>query len=73
MKFETVWIHFLREVFGWLSFRNFDTMATWRHMPSLLWMLLKQGTGKERGEGEIDKWEASRELEMKLLIELGLS
>ena len=68
-------------------------------MSSLLWMLLKQGTGKERGErgrsgglrrsagsgegargaekergeGEIDKWEASRELEMKLLIELGLS
>ena len=38
----------------------------------LLWMLLKQGTGKKRGEGEIDKWEASRELEMKLLIELGL-
>lgn len=54
-------------------------------MSSLLWMLLKQGTGKERGagkkrgaekergEGEIDKWEASRELQMKLLIELGLS
>ena len=32
-----------------------------------------RGAEKERGEGEIDKWEASRELEMKLLIELGLS
>ena len=33
----------------------------------------KRGAEKERGEGEIDKWEASTELEMKLLIELGLS
>ena len=32
-----------------------------------------RGAEKERGEGEINKWEASRELEMKLLIELGLS
>ena len=31
MKFETVRIHFLSDVFGLLSSRNFATMATWRN------------------------------------------
>ena len=30
MKFETVWIQFLADVFSLLSSRNFATMATWR-------------------------------------------
>ena len=29
MMFETVWIHFLSDVFGLLSFRNFTTITTW--------------------------------------------
>ena len=36
MKFETVWIQFLTDVFGLLSSRNFATMATWREDFSLL-------------------------------------
>ena len=31
MKFETVRIHFLSDVFGLLLSRNFATMATWRY------------------------------------------
>ena len=31
MKFETVRIHFLSDVFGFLSSKNFATMATWRN------------------------------------------
>ena len=31
MKFETVRIHLLNDVFGLLSSRNFATMATWRN------------------------------------------
>ena len=30
MRLETVRIHFLSDVFGLLSSRNFATMATWR-------------------------------------------
>ena len=29
MKFETVWIHLLSDVFSLLSSRNFANMATW--------------------------------------------
>ena len=37
MKFETVQLHFLSDVFGLVSSRNFATMATWRNkFPSLL-------------------------------------
>ena len=36
VNFETVWIHFLSDVFGLLSSRNFTTMATWRNDFSLL-------------------------------------
>ena len=35
MKFVTVRIHFLSDVFGLLSSRNFATMATWRNGFSL--------------------------------------
>ena len=35
MRFETVQIHFLSNVFGLSSFRNFATMATWRNDFSL--------------------------------------
>ena len=39
MKFETVRIHFLSDVFGLLSSRNFATMATWRNdLSSLLYI-----------------------------------
>ena len=31
MKFETVQILFLSDVFGLLLFRNFPSMATWRN------------------------------------------
>ena len=31
MKFETVRIHFLSDVFGFLSSENFATMATWHN------------------------------------------
>ena len=30
MKFVTVWIHFLSDVFGLLSSKHFATVATWR-------------------------------------------
>ena len=30
MKFETVWNHFVRDVFGSLSSKNFAAIATWR-------------------------------------------
>ena len=30
MKFETVWIHFVRDVFGLLSSKNVAAIATWR-------------------------------------------
>ena len=33
MKFEAVQIHFLSDVFGLLSSKNFATMATWRDLP----------------------------------------
>ena len=36
MKFETVRIHFLSDVFGLWSFKIFATMATWRNNFSLL-------------------------------------
>ena len=39
MKFETVRIHFLSDVFSLLSSRNFATMATWRNFSSLLAIL----------------------------------
>ena len=36
MKFEAVRIHYLNDVFGLLSSKNFATMATWRNeFPSL--------------------------------------
>jgi len=31
MKFDTVGIHFLSDVFGLLSSRNFATLATWHN------------------------------------------
>ena len=31
LKFETVWIHFLSDILGLQSSRNFATMATWRN------------------------------------------
>ena len=31
MKFEAVWIHCLRNVFGLLSSKNFATLTTWRN------------------------------------------
>ena len=31
MKFELVQNHFLSDVFGFLLFRNFASMATWRN------------------------------------------
>ena len=31
MKFETVQIHFLSDVFGFLSSENFAMMATWHN------------------------------------------
>ena len=31
LKFETVWIHFLSDILGLLSSRNFVTMVTWRN------------------------------------------
>ena len=36
MKFETVQLHFLSDVFGLVSSRNFATMATWRNKFSSL-------------------------------------
>ena len=36
MKFVTVLVNFLRDVFDLLSSRNFETMATWRNDFSLL-------------------------------------
>ena len=40
MKFETVRIHLLNDVFGLLSSRNFTTMATWRNDFSFLYNIL---------------------------------
>ena len=40
MKFETVRIHLLNDVFGLLSSRNFATMATWRNDFSFLYNIL---------------------------------
>ena len=31
MKYETVWLHFLRDIIGLLLFRNFATIATWHN------------------------------------------
>ena len=31
MKFEAVQIHFLSDIFGFLSYRNFAAMAKWRN------------------------------------------
>ena len=43
MKFETVRVHFLRDVFGLLSSINFDTMATWRNdFSSLLGLFIRE-------------------------------
>ena len=41
MKFETVWIHFVRDVFGSLSSKNGAAIATWR-------LLLSRGPFLER-------------------------
>ena len=38
MRFETVQIHFLSDVFGLLSSRNFATMATWHNDFSSLYL-----------------------------------
>ena len=43
MKFETVRIHFLSDVFGLFSSRNFSTMATWRNDFSLYIIILQTG------------------------------
>ena len=45
MKFEAVQIHFLSDVFGLLSSKNFATMATWRNDFSSLFetCLIKPG------------------------------
>ena len=53
MKFEAVRIHFLSEVFGFLSSKNFATMTTWRNDLSSL--LKGQNRSGERYKGT---WEA---------------
>ena len=45
MKFETVRIHFLIDVFGLLSSKNFATMKTWRNDFSLFHLFLLTGPG----------------------------
>ena len=53
MKFEAVRIHFLSDVFGLLSSKNFATMTTWRND---FYSLMK---GQNRsGERYKDTWEA---------------
>ena len=42
MKFETVRIHFLSDVFGLFSSRNLATMATWRNDFSSLYIIILQ-------------------------------
>ena len=31
MKYETVWLHFLRDIIGLLLSRNFATITTWHN------------------------------------------
>ena len=53
MKFEAVRIHFVGDVFGLLSSKNFATMTTWRNDFSSL--LKGQNRSGERYKGT---WEA---------------
>ena len=52
MKFEAMRIHFLSDVFGLLSSKNFATMATWRNDFSTLFKTcLNQAPATERYNG----------------------
>ena len=48
MKFEAMQIHFISEVFGLLSFKNFATTAMWHNdFSSLLYHDWRINKGKE--------------------------